>query len=237
MTETEWLVCEDTKPMLEFLRDRASSRKLCLFAACCCRHIWPHLVRRSRKGVEVAERYFEGRAREAALNAAIAEATTAFEEFPDNTIEHYVSFAASLVPVNDVEEADAVAYTVAKVIGYFAAYPDESIEPTDETEALYAARLQLEQTRQCRVLQCIVGNPFRPVHLPPEHRTSPIVALARAASDERQLPSGELDPQRLAVLADALEETGAPGEMVAHLRSPGPHVRGCFVIDLCLGLS
>ena len=43
--------------------------------------------------------------------------------------------------------------------------------------------------------------------------------------------------QRLAVLADALEEAGSPDELVAHLRGPGPHVRGCWCVDLILGLS
>jgi hypothetical protein len=68
-------------------------------------------------------------------------------------------------------------------------------------------------------------------------RTPTVVSLARAAYDERQLPSGELAPHRLSVLADALEEAGAHGELVAHLRSPGPHVRGCWALDLALGLS
>lgn len=71
----------------------------------------------------------------------------------------------------------------------------------------------------------------------PRLRTLTVVSLARAAYDERQLPGGELDPARLAVLADALEEAGAHGGLVAHLRSPGPHVRGCHVVDLCLGLG
>jgi hypothetical protein len=25
--------------------------------------------------------------------------------------------------------------------------------------------------------------------------------------------------------------------MLGHLRGPGPHVRGCWVVDLCLGKS
>lgn len=83
----------------------------------------------------------------------------------------------------------------------------------------------------------IVGNPFRPVTLTAADKTPTIVSLARAAYDERYLPSGELDPHRLAVLADALEESGAPGDLLEHIRSPGPHVRGCFAIDLILGLS
>jgi hypothetical protein len=39
--------------------------------------------------------------------------------------------------------------------------------------------------------------------------------------------------ERLPVLADALEEAGCGDEgLLAHLRSPGPHVLGCWAIDL-----
>jgi hypothetical protein len=87
------------------------------------------------------------------------------------------------------------------------------------------------------LLRDIFGNLFRPLTLDPVRRTPTVISLARAAYDERQLPSGELDPHRLDVLADSLEEAGAPSELVAHLRSPGPHVRGCFPVDLCLNLT
>ena len=75
---------------------------------------------------------------------------------------------------------------------------------------------------------------------------------------------GSLDPVRLAVLADALEEVGADEWLIQHLRGmepvlkeiggpggqvvrepiyriigwrplPGPHVRGCFAISSILG--
>ena len=47
---------------------------------------------------------------------------------------------------------------------------------------------------------------------------------------------GMLDPDRLTVLADALEEAGCGDEkLLDHLRSPGPHVRGCWATDLLLG--
>lgn len=52
-----------------------------------------------------------------------------------------------------------------------------------------------------------------------------------------RIDDGALDPVRLAVLADALEEAGASGEILAHLRSPAVHVRGCFAVDLVLGKS
>ena len=65
-----------------------------------------------------------------------------------------------------------------------------------------------------------------------------MVGLAQAAYDERELPSGTLDATRLAVLADALEEAGCPDRTILdHLRGPGPHVRGCWAVDLLLGKS
>ena len=40
---------------------------------------------------------------------------------------------------------------------------------------------------------------------------------------------------RLAILADAVEEGGCrDAELIAHLRGPGPHVRGCWALDLVL---
>jgi hypothetical protein len=69
-------------------------------------------------------------------------------------------------------------------------------------------------------------------------RTPTVVSLGRAAYDERQLPSGELAPDSLAVLSDALEESGFDDTAILdHLRSPGPHVRGGWALDLCLGLT
>jgi hypothetical protein len=65
-----------------------------------------------------------------------------------------------------------------------------------------------------------------------------VVRPAQAAYDERHLPAGTLDNVRLAILADALEEAACTSEeMLSHLRGPGPHVRGCWPVDLCLGRS
>ena len=63
-----------------------------------------------------------------------------------------------------------------------------------------------------------------------------VVGLAQAAYDQRELPAGTLDPARLAVLADALEEAGCTDQTILyHLRGPGPHVGGCWAVDLLLG--
>jgi hypothetical protein len=63
-----------------------------------------------------------------------------------------------------------------------------------------------------------------------------IMKLARAAYEGYHLPDGTLYSDRLTVLADALEEAGVTDALLLeHLRGPGPHVRGCFVIDAILG--
>src|SRR5262249_15499717 len=81
-----------------------------------------------------------------------------------------------------------------------------------------------------------IFNPFRSATLAAACRTSTVLSLAHAAYDERDLPSGHLDPVRLSVLADALEDAGcSEPSILSHLRSPGPHVRGCWAVDLLLG--
>jgi hypothetical protein len=92
---------------------------------------------------------------------------------------------------------------------------------------------------QAVLLRDIVGNPFHSTTLNLtwlNWNAGLIRQLAQASYDERQLPSGHLDHDRLAVLADALEEAGVTDEdILGHLRKPGAvHVRGCHIVDLLL---
>ncbi|MBY0232978.1 MAG: hypothetical protein K2W96_27165 [Gemmataceae bacterium] len=84
------------------------------------------------------------------------------------------------------------------------------------------------------LLRCLAGNPF--AKAAPACFGDLVLSLAQTAYEERDLPSGHLDNTRLAVLSDALEEAGCDdAEILSHLRSPGPHVRGCWALDLVLG--
>ena len=82
---------------------------------------------------------------------------------------------------------------------------------------------------QCHLLRDIFGNPFRPATLNRSWSTSTVVALARGIYEERAF-------DRLPILADALQDAGCDNEdVLSHCRGPGPHVRGCWVVDLVLG--
>ena len=85
-----------------------------------------------------------------------------------------------------------------------------------------------ELAEQAILVRDIFGNPFRPVAFAPEWRTASAVALAEAMYAARAF-------DRMPVLADALEEAGCTHpDILAHCRGDGPHVRGCWVVDLVL---
>jgi hypothetical protein len=95
----------------------------------------------------------------------------------------------------------------------------------------------LQATRQLRasVLRDVFGNPFQPVGpVDPAwliFNSGAACSLAQSVHD-----SGGFD--RLPLLADALEDAGCTDfELLGHLRGPGPHVRGCWAVDLVLGKS
>jgi hypothetical protein len=75
-----------------------------------------------------------------------------------------------------------------------------------------------------------------PLTLDPNWRTPTVLGLARAAEGERISPDGPLDPARLAILADALEDAGcADGRLLAHLRNHDGRLNDCWVVAGLLG--
>ncbi len=82
---------------------------------------------------------------------------------------------------------------------------------------------------QVQVLHDLFGNPFRPARIAPSWLTAKVVNLAHEIYEGRAF-------DRLPDLAAALEEAGCDGqEILNHCRAPGPHTRGCWVVDLVLG--
>jgi hypothetical protein len=218
--------------MLTFLQGKAGERKLRLFACACCRQLW-HLLRYedSRTAVDVAERFADGlatredlaRASEAAAEAA----NPCHEEGGDDPAGWTCAYAAS------PSGSDC---------GSLCASSFCNSGPPEVRMALFRNRSGPWDTSLSRTASALVretfGNPLRPVAIDPAWLAwhgGAAVKLAAAVYEERELPSGHLDAGRLAVLADMLEEAGCSGaELLDHLRSPGPHVRGCWPLDLLL---
>lgn len=79
------------------------------------------------------------------------------------------------------------------------------------------------------VLRDIFGNPFRPIAFDPEWRTSNVVSLSKSMYESR-------DFSAMPILSDALQDAGCENEdILNHCRSDGPHVKGCWAVDLILG--
>jgi hypothetical protein len=227
MTEAEWLAGTDPEPMLEFLRGKVSDRKLRLFAVACCRLIW-HLLTddRSRKAVEVAEQFADGGAWEedrraahrGALDAGNA-ARRAFEVEPD------VDWDTHCLAECSADAAHAAADTRPKLVASSAKYARDAVKYASRR----MAEIDAERAAQCGLLRCVFGPVHSPAGVLPGWQEGIIPSLAQRIYDDRAF-------DRLPILADALEEAGCTDAAVlGHLRSPGPHVCGCWPLDLLLG--
>jgi hypothetical protein len=246
MTPDEWDACTEPQKMLLFLRESggASERKLRLYACACCREVWAFLGGESQCAVAVAERYADGLSGEAEREAASA----ALPLLPPNPGERIarrlgVEACQALAVASAVGRgcrlsatgrAAAAATASADLAAYAVGY---SVDRGQDAGARLEGRVYKAEMRQRSALaRDLFGSPFRPLLLDPSWLTPEVLSLAKASYEERIMPQGHLDPQRLAVLADALEEVGCADEgILGHLRSAGPHVRGCHVVDAVLG--
>jgi hypothetical protein len=86
-----------------------------------------------------------------------------------------------------------------------------------------------ESALGCGLVRDIFGESRTPPRIEPRWRTSDAVALARGIYEDRAF-------DRLPILADALMDAGcSDNSILNHCRTEGPHVRGCWVVDLILG--
>jgi hypothetical protein len=233
MREKEWMECDDPKAMLKFVGGKASDRKLRLFACACCRRVW-RLMRYPwcRLVVEISERYADGQADTGELQ--LSRAISLHLRKPGDSHQEEAANGAGLRGAFDAAVTAATNAAAAAAADVISSNP-ELHRQASEYQPTWRAGQYAQQYQQCQLLRDIFGNPFRPVTINPARLTPTVTSLAQAAYEERTLPSGELDPARLAVLADALEEAGADAVLLEHLRGPGPHVRGCWAVDCLTG--
>lgn len=207
MTEAEWLTCTDPGPMLEYLKGRASERKLRLFGVACCRLVWHLLDEIGKKAVECAERMADGQ-------------TTADEHEQMENLSWW--------------GADGLNYEDDPIwLAGWAAHGTLTESPA-KAGLLTARAVPAEghQLSQARLLRDIIGNPFRPVILDPrwlQWNDSTVVKLAESIYHDRAF-------DRMPILADALEDARCSDpDILGHCREPGEHYRGCWLIDLLTG--
>jgi hypothetical protein len=213
MTGEEWAASDDAFLMLRAHARGVNRRRLRLFACACCRHFWDHFQREpSRRAVEVAERFADGRATEEERKSAFDDARRACDpHFPE--LAHLATFSVA-------EDGN---FDLTRLTAHAAHAVAEWLDEIGHGE---------RYRELADLLRDIVGNPWGNAGIAPPWlawNDGFIPRFAQTIYDDRAF-------DQLPILADALEDAGcADDALLSHLRGPGPHVRGCWALDLILG--
>jgi hypothetical protein len=236
MTETEWLACTEIEklvPALAKLKPKPSVRKLRLYCVACCRRIWDRLDEGCRRAVEVAERYADGTATLEELTAAHTAGKRKNRSIPVHRLMtmDFAQLAAMQGTKSSWQAVDGAARPARPVV-------DKTVKAVLTNCAMYGGPLNIAQTGPdalslvATLLHDVLGNPFRRPSIDPHWQTwndGTVVKLAQAIYEERGF-------ERLPILADALQDAGCTdAAILSHCRGPGPHARGCWVVDALLG--
>jgi hypothetical protein len=237
MTEAKWLSCPSPFPLLDHLQRRAGARKLRLFAVACCRLLGPLLTDpRKQRAVALLERHADG------LTSAdeLRELPGLFD--PEESAPAAVAVAhaalsllAPHLPPDATRDALFAAHYSARAVVKATVPEWESVldhrperEPSDAGRDILAA----EHLAQSHLLRDTFGNPFRPVTVDPAWlawQGGTVVSAAQSVYDEHRFDD-------LPTLAALLKDAGCThADLLQHLAAPGPHVRGCWVVDVLLG--
>jgi len=227
MTEAEWLASGDIDHMLGWVswncdeRPRPSNhRGLRLFACGCVRAARePFTNDQLRKAVELVEGFADSRTNEQRnqIKAARQISRALFQ------VEYRIERGIHIDPPT---ASYFLLDALVRVSASDAAYETHHRCRQYDQEAGRSVAASYETRR--RLLIDIFGNSFRRMILKPRWRTADVLGLARGIYEDRAF-------DRLPLLADALMDAGCADEAVlAHCRGDGPHVRGCWVVDLVL---
>jgi hypothetical protein len=224
MTTAEWQTSRYALEMLEFLHGRADERGLRRFLAVCCRRAWacagPRLTWQPLVAnatllwhlVGLCERLAEGQAGVEELALARADAARLL------ATQRGRGFGSDPRRLLPHEQAMRV----------IAASPAESALDAACEVLREGVNLLDDAPDLLRELFPPPGGGFiHPDWLAWNGGTVP--ALARAIAAEEAY-------SRLGILADALEDAGCnDAGILGHCRGPGPHIRGCWVLDALSG--
>jgi hypothetical protein len=240
MTDAEWRTTDDLRAMLSHVRSGANltrskpgRRKMRLFACGCCRLIGDLLPdARTRKALELCEKYADGEADDGQLQAAMLEANkTAAKEYAQAEVKALapgLEAARAVWSACDKDGRQAVEFALEySVKAVQAARRKIAGKGQKGKEADVAADEQ--RRRHCKLLRDLFGNPFQLVKFLPGWKAANVVAVGKGIYKDRAF-------ERMPILADALEEAGcSDAAVLEHCRGAGPHWRGCWVIDGVIG--
>jgi hypothetical protein len=214
MTEAEYCETTNITWLLNTFSKEKSVQKWRMFAIACCRSVWPHLTAWAQESLVILESVACGE---------VPDFVRSERSKSSPTPESYADRAVWKAIRAGKEAREHANY-------YIPRHVLSSAGPRDGDPAREAVRKDLADAARDIFL-----NPFRPVAIDPAWRTADVLSLTQAAFDDRILPRGVLEGDRLSILSDALEEAGCTdAALLDHLRSPGPHVRGCWALDLIL---
>jgi hypothetical protein len=207
MTEAEWLAATDWHRLRRRIKPRkAIPRKSRLFAVACCRRV-AHLFAdaRSDEALVVCEQLADGLVTRERVDEVMLAARAAIMPAGYDGWPTQARDAAWRLLIRDV------AWEASETC--LTALPGKAAELAAQT-ALF---------------RDVFGNPFRPVKRKEMWRTDTVLTLAHQMYDSRNFGA-------MPILADALQDAGCDSDdVLSHCRGDGPHVRGCWVVDLVLG--
>ena len=224
MDEARWLSETNLTVLLLHAEGAVGERKLRLLSVAYCRGLNELLGDVDRRALDVAERYADGEVSERTLRRAgerVRAEAAELSPFPFTPAARDVNAAVWCAVALPRRTCDSVQLTQAAAMRVQLAIQAVRLPDEHERNAYWK--------HYADVFRDVAGYPFRPVTLHPRWQSETVVALATGIYADRAF-------DRLPVLADALEEAGCDNrDLLAHCRGPGPHVRGCWAVDLLLG--
>jgi hypothetical protein len=233
MTEAEWLACKDPAALIKALGRNPSKRKRRLFGCACCRRIWDLIPdEQGQAAVMAAEQFADGLIGEAELERHERAVKVARWKQSGTPYSAYIAAGAGACVTAKLAGEAVRAWWYSPAAKGRAKAEEKGTNPERPDFAGVVEEAEAEELSQLvAIFRDIFGNPFRPVMLDQEWRTSTAVALARQMYESRDFGA-------MPILADALQDAGCDSEdILNHCRGNGPHVRGCWVVDMVLGKS
>jgi hypothetical protein len=212
-------------------------RRRRLFGVACARQVWDLLSTDTRSAVLISERLADGRATDADLRAAAVQIPFGGITYQQHAhiAAGYASAAFYFHPPAEVNaqtmwNVHDAARNAAKAIATRVTGRAPPGQPTPQWHAAWTAAYNAARAEQADLVRDVFPPPGTSPAVEPGWLTSTVVALARRVYESR-------DFSPMPILADALQDAGCADELVlGHCRKTAPHVRGCWVVDLVLGM-